>query len=87
VDLDPIELMQTADVKDYAVTDEFKKEGAYLFYKGTDKIPEYVASKNKFMVFFSGDAHKPGWLLGEISEPVLKLVLRFCINKGILDNN
>lgn len=73
---DGVEAMQVADLKDLVVTDEFKLEGDFVFYKGTDNISQFVVSKNKFTVFFPGEAHKPGCLYSGISEPVLKLVFK-----------
>lgn len=73
---DGIEAMQVADLNDLRVTDEFKLEGDFVFYKGTDNISQFVVSKNKFTVFFPGEAHKPGCLYSGVSEPVLKLVFK-----------
>jgi beta-galactosidase beta subunit len=38
-----------------------------------------VVSKNKFAVFFPGEAHKPGCLNDNIDGPVLKLVFKVFI--------
>ena len=76
---DGIEAMQVADLKDLSVTDEFKLEGDFVFYKGTENISQFVVSENKFTVFFPGEAHKPGCLYNSISGPVLKLVFKVLI--------
>jgi YhcH/YjgK/YiaL family protein len=73
---DGIEAMQVADLNDLKVTDEFKMKGDFVFYKGTDNISQFVVSKNKFAVFFPGEAHKPGCLYNGIAEPVIKLVFK-----------
>ena len=77
---DGIEAMQVADLNDLKVTDEFKLEGDFVFYKGTDNISQFVVSKNKFAVFFPGEAHKPGCLYGSDAGPVLKLVFKVSIS-------
>jgi YhcH/YjgK/YiaL family protein len=76
---DGIEAMQVADLNDLKVTDEFKLEGDFVFYKGTDNISQFVVSNNKFAVFFPGEAHKPGCLYGSVAGPVLKLVFKVLI--------
>ena len=73
---DGIEVMQVADLQDLKVTDEFKLEGDFVFYKGTDNISQFVVSKNKFAVFFPGEAHKPGCLYDSVDGTVLKLVFK-----------
>lgn len=70
------ESMQVADIKDLEVTQEFKLEGDFLFYKGTKNISELVVSENKFVVFFPGEAHKPGCTTHPLSVPVFKLVFK-----------
>jgi biofilm protein TabA len=74
---DGIETMQVADLNDLEVTDEFKLEGDFVFYKGNEKISQFVVSKNKFSVFFPGEAHKPGCSYDAVgTSPVLKLVFK-----------
>jgi YhcH/YjgK/YiaL family protein len=76
---DGVEAMQVADLNNLQVTDEFKLEGDFVFYKGTENISQFVVSKNKFAVFFPGEAHKPGCLNDNIDGPVLKLVFKVFI--------
>ena len=76
---DGFEAMQVADLNHLRVTDEFKLEGDFVFYKGSDNISQFVVSKNKFTVFFPGQAHKPGCLYNSISGPVSKLVFKVLI--------
>jgi biofilm protein TabA len=77
---DGIEAMQIADVKDLEFTNEFIMEGDFKFYKGSENISEIVVSKNKFIVFFPGEAHKPGCLHNNQSTPVLKLVFKILVS-------
>jgi YhcH/YjgK/YiaL family protein len=80
---DGIEVMQIADLKDLEVTDEFKLAGDFVFYKGTNNISQLVVSKNKFAVFFPGEAHKPGCLYSQSDlGPVLKLVFKAFVGSG-----
>jgi YhcH/YjgK/YiaL family protein len=78
---DGVEGMQIADLDNLQVTEEFKLEGDFVFYKGTDNISQFVVSKNKFAVFFPGEAHKPGCLYGSVPGPVLKLVFKVLITE------
>ena len=74
---DGIETMQVADLNDLEVTDEFKLEGDFVFYKGAEKISQFVVSNDKFTVFFPGEAHKPGCSYDAVcTSPVLKLVFK-----------
>lgn len=71
-----VELMQVVQPEHLTVTDEFKLEGDFVFYKATESISDLVVAKNEFAVFFAGEPHKPGCLYKNNDCEVLKLVFK-----------
>ncbi len=71
-----VELMQVVQPQYLTVTDEFKLEGDFVFYKATDSISDLVVAKNEFAVFFAEEAHRPGCQYKNNDCEVLKLVFK-----------
>jgi YhcH/YjgK/YiaL family protein len=74
--LDGVDLMQVVQPQHLTVTDEFKLEGDFVFYKATECISDIVVSKNEFAVFFPGEPHKPGCSYRNNNCEVYKLVFK-----------
>jgi biofilm protein TabA len=74
-----LEAMHVVDSKYLENTNDFKMEGDFVFYKATESISELVVPRNKFVVFFPGEAHKPGCLYNNSNEIVQKLVFKIRI--------
>lgn len=70
------EIMQTVSPQHLMVTDEFKLEGDFSFYKATKDISTFVVSENEFAIFLAGDPHKPGCRYNQSEEMISKVVFK-----------
>lgn len=69
--------------KDFETHDDYAD--VHLLVRGVEKmqtmdengkISEIIAKENDFAVFFVGEAHKPGCLYQNLTEPILKIVFK-----------
>jgi YhcH/YjgK/YiaL family protein len=70
------EIMQTVNPKHLIVTDEFRLEGDFIFYKAEKNISSFVVSENDFAIFLTGDPHKPGCCYNQSNEIIKKIVFK-----------
>jgi YhcH/YjgK/YiaL family protein len=71
-----IEVMQTVSPQHLTITDEFKLEGDFIFYKASENISTFVVSKNEFAIFLTGEPHKPGCRYNHSNEMISKVVFK-----------
>lgn len=71
-----IEKMQTASVDDLKEGSKYDEKEDSKFFSTRNDVSDLVIKENEFMVFFPGDAHKPGCLHEKSKAPVLKLVFK-----------
>jgi YhcH/YjgK/YiaL family protein len=74
--LEGIEKMQVTAPNNLKKVTEYQAEGDFQFFSAENDISDIVIKEKEFMVFFPGDAHKPGCFYKELTEPVLKLVFK-----------
>ncbi len=70
------EIMQTVSPQHLTITDEFKLDGDFVFYKASENISTFVVSENEFAVFLTGDPHKPGCRYMQSDEMISKVVFK-----------
>lgn len=73
---DGVEAMHIVDSNYLEKSNEVKMEGDFTFYIANNHISELVLEKEKFVLLFPGEPHKPGCIYNSIEEPVLKLVFK-----------
>jgi len=70
------EKMQVVNTKYLQEIAGYNKEGDFQFFSAQKYISDIVVRENEFIVFFSGEPHKPGCNYQKRDKPVLKLVFK-----------
>ena len=70
------ELMQTAPRGELTDHTSYDAASDYQFFTATDAVSSFIVREGEFVVFFPGEALKPGCRWRERDRPVLKLVFK-----------
>lgn len=70
------EKMQIVGADNLSKITEYEKEKDFQLFSAKNEISDIIVRENEFIVFFPGDAHKPGCHYIDLNEPVLKLVFK-----------
>lgn len=74
------EVMQIARMKDLTPLTEYDKQGDYLFFKLSGAVSDLTVQAGEFVVFYPGQAHRPGCAWEGYKGPVKKLVFKVKMN-------
>ena len=70
------EKMQVVDAQELSPTMNYDEKNDYQFFSANRNISDIVVGEKEFIVFFPGEAHKPGCLYCQSKDPVRKLVFK-----------
>ncbi|MFA6431460.1 MAG: YhcH/YjgK/YiaL family protein, partial [Candidatus Margulisiibacteriota bacterium] len=70
------EKIQIVSAKNMKKETEYSLEKDCQFFSAQKEISDIILSENEFVVFFPGEAHKPGCFYEKLNDPILKLVFK-----------
>lgn len=71
-----VEKMQVVNPEYLKEIIEYNEEGDFQFFSAEKYISDIVIEENEFVVFFPGEAHRPGCYYQQLDEPILKFVFK-----------
>lgn len=71
-----VEKMQVVNTEYLEEITGYDGEGDYQFFSAEKYVSDIIVRENEFIVFFRGEAHKPGCYYQHLNEPVVKLVFK-----------
>lgn len=74
--MEGIEKIQVTNPDNLKTMMEYNERSDSQFFSACENISDIVIKKNEFIVFFPGEAHKPGCFYEKLDKPISKLVFK-----------